>query len=339
MTTRPCFITAIVLSVAATVFAARTDVVVLRNGDHFTGEVKQLSRGQLKLSTDDAGTMYLKWDKIVAVTTALQYEAVTTNGARYIGVLAPASNTHLKVVAKDGAETVLAFLDVVSFARIKAGFLERIDGTLDVGGGYTRSSGVGQMTVDLDATYRRPSDDVFTNFLSNVTRNTSETITEFTLRSGYMHFRDDGWIFSPFAYVARNVDLGLSLGAAAAFTAGQYVQRSNRSETLVACGAAVGKEELTDGRTIGDFDAVVSISTSLFRHDYPRTAVDLSLLMFPELNRWGRVRANANVRLKRELFKDFITAITAYDTFDSQPQVADVSRNDVGVSVSIGWTF
>ena len=61
--------------------------------------------------------------------------------------------------------------------------------------------------------------------------------------------------------------------------------------------------------------------------------------MFPELNRWGRVRANANARLKRELFTDFITAITAYDTFDSQPQVADVSRNDVGVTFSIGWTF
>ena len=314
-------------------------MIVLRNGDHLTGEVKQLSRGQLKLTTDDAGTVYIEWDKIVAVTTALQYEVVTTSGARYVGALAQASPTQLKVVATDGTETVLAFLDVVSFASIKVGFLERIDGTLDIGGSYTKSSGVGQMTVDLDANYRRPSYDVFTNFVSTITRSSSETITPFTLRSGYLHFRDDGWIFSPFVYVSRNVDLGLSLGTAAAFTAGRYVQRSNRRETLVAFGAAVGKEELTDGRTIGDFDAVASITISFFRHDYPRTAVDLSLLTFPELNRWGRVRANANARLKRELFRDFITAITAYDTFDSQPQVADVSRNDVGVTFSIGWTF
>jgi len=339
VTTRPFLVAAIVLSVAAPVFAAKADVIVLRNGDRLTGEAKQMSRGQLKLSTDDAGTVYIEWDKIVAMTTASQYEVVATNGARYVGVLAPASNTQLKVVANDGTETVLAFLDVVSFAPIKAGFLERIDGTLDVGGSYTKSSGVGQMTVDMDADYRRPSYEVFTNFMSNVTRSSSETITQFTLRSGSVHFRDDGWIFSPFAYVARNVDLGLSLGAAAAFTAGRYVQRSNRSETLVACGAAAGKEELTDGRTIGDFDAVVSIATSVFRHDYPKTAVDLSLLMFPELNRWGRVRANTNARLKRELFKDFIGAITVYDTFDGQPQVADVSRNDVGVTLSIGWTF
>jgi hypothetical protein len=163
--------------------------------------VKQLSRGQLKLSTDDAGTVYIEWDKIVAVTTALQYEVVTTNGTRYAGVLAPASTTHLKVVAEDGTETVLPFLDVVSFASLKEGFFERIDGTFDVGGSYTKLSGVGQVT------------------------------------------------------------------------------------------------------------------------------------------RWGRVRANGNARLTRELFRDFIAAITAYDTFDSQPQVAGVSRNDVGVSFSIGWTF
>ena len=74
-------------------------------------------------------------------------------------------------------------------------------------------------------------------------------------------------------------------------------------------------------------------------HDYPRTSLDLSLLVFPELNRIGRVRANANARLKRELFKDFIAVITAYDMFDSEPQVAGVSRNDFGVSFSIGWTF
>jgi len=178
------------------------------------------------------------------VTTALRYEVVTRSGARYVGVLAPAPNAQVKVVAKDGTASTLSFLDVVSFAPIKTGFFDRIDGTLDVGGSYTKSSGVGQMTVDLDTDYRRPSYDAFTNFASTLTRDESNTITQFTLRSGYMHFREDGWIFSPFAYLARNVDLGLSFGAAAALTAGRYVERSNSSETLVAFGAGVGKEDM-----------------------------------------------------------------------------------------------
>jgi hypothetical protein len=337
---RPFVAATIVLFIATTTFAANTDVIVLRNGDRLTGEVKQLRHGKLTLATDDVGTLDIEWDKVVAVTTTLSYEVVTTNGARYVGVLAPVAATELQVVAADGSVTVLAFLDVVSFASIKTGFLERIDGTLDVGGSYTKSSGVGQATVDLDATYRWPSYNVFTAFESIVTRTSeSGTITQFTLRSGYTHFRRDGWIVSPFAFLTRNVDLGLSFGAAAILTAGRYVQRSNRSETLVALGGAIGKEALIDDRTITDVDAVVSVTTSFYRYDYPKSTVDLSLLVFPELNRPGRVRANANGKLTHELVKDLIAAITVYDTFDNQPQVPDVSRNDIGISFSIGWTF
>ena len=43
----------------------KTDVVRLANGDHITGEVKSLNRGQLEYKTDDAGTIYFEWDKIV----------------------------------------------------------------------------------------------------------------------------------------------------------------------------------------------------------------------------------------------------------------------------------
>ena len=46
--------------------AAKTDVIVLINGDHITGEVKDLSYGQLKFKTDHMGTIYIEWDKIVS---------------------------------------------------------------------------------------------------------------------------------------------------------------------------------------------------------------------------------------------------------------------------------
>ena len=42
---------------ASPALAAKTDVVVLRNGDRLTGEVQQLERGRLQLKTDDLGTV------------------------------------------------------------------------------------------------------------------------------------------------------------------------------------------------------------------------------------------------------------------------------------------
>jgi hypothetical protein len=119
-------------------FGANTDVIMMRNGDRVTGEVKQLSRGQLKLKTDDAGTIYIDWDKIVAIKTALNYEVVTSNGSRFVGVLTTDVAGELRVSAEDGTVTRLPSLDVVSFWPIKAGFLERIDGSFDLGGTYTK---------------------------------------------------------------------------------------------------------------------------------------------------------------------------------------------------------
>jgi len=38
----------------------KADIVRLANGDRITGEVKNLNRGQLELSTDDVGTLYFE---------------------------------------------------------------------------------------------------------------------------------------------------------------------------------------------------------------------------------------------------------------------------------------
>ena len=42
---------------SAQVLAAKTDIIILRNGDHIRGEVKNLASGQLELSTEYMGTV------------------------------------------------------------------------------------------------------------------------------------------------------------------------------------------------------------------------------------------------------------------------------------------
>ena len=42
--------------------AAKTDVVVFKNGDRLTGEVKSLERGRLRFKTDATDTISIEWD-------------------------------------------------------------------------------------------------------------------------------------------------------------------------------------------------------------------------------------------------------------------------------------
>jgi hypothetical protein len=73
--------------VSSTAHAQKTDVVKLANGDRITGEVKSLTKGQLKFSTDDAGTNYLEWDKVVSLEAARQFDVTISDGRRYFGSL------------------------------------------------------------------------------------------------------------------------------------------------------------------------------------------------------------------------------------------------------------
>src|SRR4029453_17665742 len=55
----------VVWTTAAIGAQGKTDVVTLANGDRITGEVVRVTRGRLEFSTDDVGTLYLEWDKLV----------------------------------------------------------------------------------------------------------------------------------------------------------------------------------------------------------------------------------------------------------------------------------
>ena len=48
------------LSLAAQ--AAKTDIVVLINGNDVTGEIKSLEFGELRYSTDSMGTVSIEWE-------------------------------------------------------------------------------------------------------------------------------------------------------------------------------------------------------------------------------------------------------------------------------------
>ena len=54
--------------------------MTLANGDRITGEIVRLERGRLEFKTDDAGTLYLEWDKLSSLVATRQVEVLTTDG-------------------------------------------------------------------------------------------------------------------------------------------------------------------------------------------------------------------------------------------------------------------
>ena len=132
----------------------KTDVVTLANGDRITGEIVQLERGRLVFKTDDAGTLYLEWDKLSSIVATRIVEVLTTNGSRYLGSLGPAADRSIVVVTAEG-EVPLQMWEVTLITPIGRSFWRQLDGSIDVGFSYTRSSGVAQLNLNSDTVYRK----------------------------------------------------------------------------------------------------------------------------------------------------------------------------------------
>ena len=67
--------------------AAKTDIVVLINGNAVTGEIKSLDFGSLRYSTDSMGTVNIDWEDIVNVTSNQDLQIEVIDGTRYFGHL------------------------------------------------------------------------------------------------------------------------------------------------------------------------------------------------------------------------------------------------------------
>src|SRR5262245_3546130 len=164
MTTRFARAAAAILALAATGISdaivhaqGRTDVVTLANGDWITGEVIAVERGRLEFKTDDAGTLYLEWDKLSSLVALRFVEVVTTDGRRFLGTLGPAPDKSIAVVPAQGDALTLTMADVALIRAIGSSFWSQIDGSIDVGYSFTRSSGVSQLNVNTDTVYAKPA--------------------------------------------------------------------------------------------------------------------------------------------------------------------------------------
>jgi hypothetical protein len=332
---------ALVTLAAATAHAqGRTDVVTLGNGDRITGEIILLERGQLEFKTDDAGTLYLEWDKLVSLVAARQVEVGTADGRWFLGTLARGADRTLAVVVS-GQTVSLPMLEVTQVTPIGRSFWSKLDGSIDVGFSYTRSSGVAQLNLNSDTVYRRPA---FQGRLS-----ASLTQTEQDDGSGgddrasvdmsYIRYRWRRWFVGAAGRFENNESLGIELRSQVGFVVGPRLVNSNRAQLALGAGVAVNNEQGVDVEATQNVEAVFLFTTSYYTYDRPKTNIDISLQYYPSLSDPGRHRVQFDAGVKRELWKDFFVSLNGYNSYDNRPPNPTADTNDVGVVLSIGWSY
>lgn len=319
--------------------AAKTDVVVLRNGDRLTCELKSLDRGRIEVKTDDMGTIAIEWDKVARVTAPRVFEVETSDGQRYVGALSAPEDGKLTVTGTSGAATLVAY-QVVAIDPIGRSFFKRWDGSLDVGFSYVKSSGVTQFTLGTQALYRKPSFELTYELSAFFTRERDADDSErIASNIAYVKLLQRRWEASGLVFLERNPDLGFDARTGVAGLLSRRLVATNRARFAMGGGLAVSREAALDGSVAVNLDGVGVLGGSFFTYDSPKTDITYAVTAFPGLSQWGRIRLEPRINARRELWSDFTLSVTAYDSYDNRPPVEGVSTNDVGVTLSIGWTF
>src|SRR5262245_66509894 len=84
-------------------FAQKTDVITLANGDRVTGEIKSYAAGRLTVDTSHSSWIKVKWSLITSISSDKQFDVETIDGVHHYGSLAP-SDPPGKLTIVSGAE-------------------------------------------------------------------------------------------------------------------------------------------------------------------------------------------------------------------------------------------
>ena len=321
-------------------WAQKTDVVTLPNGDRITGEVVALDRGRLEFKTDDAGTLYFEWDKVASVVANRQLEVVTSDGRRFLGHLEPADARSLRIVNLTEAVS-LPMPEVTIIRQIGTGFWSQLDGSIDVGFSYTRSSGVAQLNLNSDTIYKKPA--FRGRLLASLTQiqkdDGSGRDDRGTLEASYLYYRWTEWFVGGAARFETNESLGLVLRSQLGVALGPRLVNSNRAQLTLAAGMVVNHEQGVDVESSQNLEALFVFATSYYTYDRPKTNFDLAVQYYPSVSSPGRHRLQLDTGVKREIWKDLFVSLNLYNTYDSEPPNPAANTNDIGIVTSIGWSY
>ncbi|MGD8699345.1 MAG: DUF481 domain-containing protein [Gemmatimonadales bacterium] len=319
--------------------AQKTDVVILVNGDHVTGEIKQLSLGRLEYSTDDMGTLSIQWEKIVQITSQQYHQVETQAGLRYFGRLMPADSGYV-VVGDDVVRDSLVIARIVRIDPIKVSLWDRFKGHIDFGFNYEQSNKNVTLSLGGEVNYRTRR---WLNQLTFSAYFQKQEEAASTRRSSLgllgQRFLKNRWSGFGSLSLEQNQAQSLDLRVLAGAGAGLFFKQTNHT-LLNALGGPTVKNERYAGEegSVNNVEVLLGLQYKHFRLDSPKLDLSSSLISYTGITEWGRIRIDFKFYISYEILKDFTVGIDVFDKFDSRPP-ANARKNDFGTELKFGWKF
>lgn len=334
-----------ILVCAFQVQARNDDVVILKNGDRMTGEIKGLQRGELRFKASYmAESVRLDWTKVERLESNGKYLIFLIDGKLFTDSVrmmpSKPDEPDNFVIGQDANGPRVRQLDVLRLTPFETGFWSRLEGTVDLGFNFTSGNGQYQTQFAATATYRKEDHLVKASIesaFSGQDEGSSTARRQFTLDYRKKLSRNwyGGGLFDLLGSDQQSLNLRTSLGA----FIGRNIKQTERTRFSIFGGLAGTYEDysvVVDQARKTNADALAGMDFQTFR--FKTTDVRSTIVFYPSLTIPGRLRLQATSSVRFELVKDLYLGFNLYENFDAKPPVR-ADKNDLGISTSLGWKF
>lgn len=339
----------VLLSLPAPLFARdKTDVLVMKNGDHMTCEVKGLDGGVLYVSFDYIdGTTSVDWSKVARLESTQLFVVKTEDGSVYTGSLRTAETeagrpVQIKVLETPGREDTLERSRVVDMVATSDKIWERFNGEVSFGTIYSKGNESTQYNLAASTLYVQERWNAGATYDSSLSKSTGVTAsTRNQLGITALHLLPPkNWFIEGLGGFLQSSEQGISLQTLLGGGLGRYLINTNRASIQLAGGTAwvntsyQSSPEPTGRQNAGA--ALIYTDVRLFK--FSKTNLKATAALLPFLTDPGRVRFDINAAYYIKIISDLKFNVSFYGNWDNRPPPG-FAGSDYGTSSGLTWTF
>jgi len=336
----------VILCLAAQAVAKRKDdVVVMKNGDRFTGEIKGLQHGKLSFKADYMeDSVSMNWQDVAFIASADSFIVTLISGKRLTGVLETATvpketvqEIHIDV---DGKVTTIPQSEIISLYQREVGFWHQLNGSVDFGLNYASGNSTTNLASSAELQYETHKYTTELDTSSQFSRSNAQSTNRFELTNQNARKLTPSWFVGSYIDFLKSDQQELDLRSTWGGGLGRYIFQSPTTSLTAIFGGVYTHERYYESvsrepnRSNGEL--LLGLKFSTFR--FKTTEVSSSTGAFPSMTDPGRLRIGTQTSLKFELVKDLYLKFSLYENFDSRPPI-NAPRNDLGITTSLGYKF
>jgi len=323
----------------------RHDIVIMKNGDHLTGEVKKLEQGVLYVQTDYfSGSVGLDWLQVEKVESTATFQIVLSDGKRLIGKIskvdAAAAPGKDVIVLAEGVEVPVPGTDVIQIDSQKQTFWRQLKGSINLGYNYTSGNNQSSLSSAADAEYDTAHWAAGSSYTASYSgQSGGNSANLFEVQTFAQRFLNRNSLLLGISDFLHSTQQDLVLRSTLGGGYGRYFIRNNQNRWKWVIGTDFTRAGYQSGLaqpTQQNAELFVGTEYELFHFD--RYTLQSQFLVFPGLSDAGRVRFTTNDTFGIKLSNNFRLNFSFWDNFDSRPPL-NAKKNAQGLSTGVGWTF